>query len=514
MSGFDYPEIKLESHITPVHSDVGDTKISTESQIITFSDIHADIHLLVILLRDLAGVIRKKPAFTFDGNTADADMERLLKIDIEGADGDYIEDLNYEWIYENNSYIVIVGDMIDGTRCPDLDHHVLKSDGTLEHEYPQVEIKILRFINALNKQALMNRGRIYKLLGNHEVMNMLGEGRDYWFKKDKIFMKPYYRGLTREQVFKCNQIGHQLLMEDSCKCILMINNYIFVHGQLLDDMEHIHEYNNYNNILTYPVDVVDSKKKDEYEDVLKKFNTDKMWPPPSILWKREYGSDEEADRRFKDPRVQSEFCTKVNENIKRFLGIRDAHNIKIVIGHCTQNYATRYDMINKSFATIVPSETNNVKITLQGPSKIGKFSYTDNLVFGITMECPINEFGTGNKIFKVDTGSSRAFDQIGEINGLLGSSTRIGSSTSREIEQKQFFSRTPSLLQIISDNDQHIIKSTMKNTRIHQPRYSYEKKIKDNPLILKEIDMRETTNNDYYKKKYLKYKQKYIDLKK
>ena len=242
MSGFDNHEIKLVSHITPVHSDVGDTKISTESQIFTFSDIHADIHLLVILLRDLAGVIRKKPDFTFDRNTADADMESLLKIDIQWNDGDYIEDLNYEWIDGNNSYIVIVGDMIDGTRFPG---DVKKSDGTLEHEYPQVEIKILRFINALNKQALMNRGRIYKLLGNHEVLNMLEQGEQYLFNNDKILGKPYYRGLTREQVFGYNNIGHQLLMEDSCKCILMINNYIFVHGQLIDDMENIIVYNNY-----------------------------------------------------------------------------------------------------------------------------------------------------------------------------------------------------------------------------------------------------------------------------
>ena len=53
------------SHIdtTGTTIDIGEqTIISTESnkKIYAFSDIHADIHVLIIILRDLACVIRKK----------------------------------------------------------------------------------------------------------------------------------------------------------------------------------------------------------------------------------------------------------------------------------------------------------------------------------------------------------------------------------------------------------------------------------------------------------------------
>jgi hypothetical protein len=40
------------------------------------------------------------------------------------------------------------------------------------NEYDQVEIKLLRFINAINEQAMRNNGRIFKILGNHDVWNL------------------------------------------------------------------------------------------------------------------------------------------------------------------------------------------------------------------------------------------------------------------------------------------------------------------------------------------------------
>ena len=66
-------------------------------------------------------------------------------------DETYIDDLNYEWIPGNESYVVIIGDMIDGKRPKiNTDEEIPKIErngrDSLEHEYPQIEIKILRFI--------------------------------------------------------------------------------------------------------------------------------------------------------------------------------------------------------------------------------------------------------------------------------------------------------------------------------------------------------------------------------
>jgi hypothetical protein len=93
------------------------TYIKTEpnKEIFALSDIHGDIHSLIIVLRDLAQVIRKT-GHPFDNNTYDADLERLLNINIADDDGDYIDTLNYEWIPGNSSYVVIIGDIIDAYR--------------------------------------------------------------------------------------------------------------------------------------------------------------------------------------------------------------------------------------------------------------------------------------------------------------------------------------------------------------------------------------------------------------
>jgi hypothetical protein len=76
-----------------------------------------------------------------------------------------------------------------------------------------------------------------------------------------------------------------------------------------------------------------------------------------------------------------------------------------------------------------------------------------------------------------------------------------------ERENRLLFSKTPQVLSIKKDRDNDIItiiKSKMKNTRIHQPRYYYERDIVS---ILPELDL-----SNY--QKYLKYKRKYLKLKK
>ena len=84
----------------------------------------------------------------------------------------------------------------------------------------------------------------------------------------------------------------------------------------------------------------------------------------------------------------------------------------------------------------------------------------------------------------------------------------------KEPERKYFGSRTPQVL-IIQDYNIltkkapviQIIKSRMKNTRIHAPREYYEQYINMNS-----IDKLKITDSEYYEKKYIKYKTKYINL--
>jgi hypothetical protein len=87
-------------------------------------------------------------------------------------------DVKLDWMEDDHylSYarrIIIIGDLIDGARE---DESVKKNPASNEEMsyYPQVEIKLLRFINALNEQAMKEKGGIIKIIGNHDYENFKG----------------------------------------------------------------------------------------------------------------------------------------------------------------------------------------------------------------------------------------------------------------------------------------------------------------------------------------------------
>jgi hypothetical protein len=135
-------------------------------------------------------------------------------------------------------------------------------------------------------------------------------------------------------------------------------------------------------------------------------------------------------------------------------------------------------------------EENNIRQILVSPSKTGKFDPKENLIFGITMECAHSNGNDQYKIYKVDVGSSRAFDTQHPFS-IIGDKEK---TFNKEWEMKRYFSRTPQVLELINDNAK-IIKSQIKNTRIHQPRYILEKSIKDYKLKDLYLDIKPKTKD-------------------
>ena len=111
-------------------------------------------------------------------------------------------------------------------------------------------------------------------------------------------------------------------------------------------------------------------------------------------------------------------------------------------------------------------------------------------------------------IYHVDIGISRAFDKNYSLIYTKG------------LENKHIYSRTPQLL-LIDNSDGYdeisIIKSRVKNTKIHLPRLVYEENVKILSAQYKKINPHTehelSLDNARYLKKYLKYKQKYFLLK-
>ena len=283
-----------------------------------------------------------------------------------------------------------------------------------------------------------------------------------------------------------------MILEDECRCLLMLNNYIFVHGQMSRHTFDIVE--RFNNILnTNPTE-------SEATDIYKELDN----PEISPLWLRTYGEYKEIEKRILNPPKQEKFCTDIVEDFHKFINNNGLipytkDELKIVIGHCIQYWSTIVDKPNRTFTELIHED--NIKQVIRGPAKTGKADLKDlksPFIFGISMECPHD--ANSDKIFKVDIGSSRGFDNANQF-------LKISRSPNDKLlaEKQYIFSRTPQLLKI-QNNQETIIKSKLKNTRIQQPRTKYESLINSIPEL--QLD------SENYKKKYLKYKNKYLQLKK
>lgn len=503
-------------------------QVPSDTRIITFSDIHGDIHSLIIALRDCAQVIRKKDDHQFDLENADSELDDLLNIDLEDIIYSsnynyntigYLCDLGYEWCGENTQ-VVIVGDIIDPARGnphdvaemenPESPRYIEHKQEHAQHEYPQIEFKILLFINAIIDSAKIhsNFGTIHKLFGNHELMNVMRikkldqklELDDYSFLNDLKHL--YIQDMPRNVFFYYGFPGFMELMKHGCGVFLMINNKIFVHGQLslqngflypqIDQVNQ--DLNNlYQSALVLSISSIrqyDSLHTDQkfinFLEEQKKLEPIlfKLQEHDSILWLREYGGTDNIASRIQNLEpllgLNESFCDGISTTIGTFFqgsdilsrdveNIMHPNNIQIIIGHCIQSESTISNKQNTSFFTR-DSLSNKFIEVLIPPAQSGLADVGTPFIFGMTMECPQNKELSIHKIYKVDVGSSRGFESYNTYERIIVNHNPIMK------ERKLLLSRTPSVLEFSGDNAMNvkIIKSKMKNIRIHQPRKAYE----------------------------------------
>lgn len=117
-------------------------------------------------------------------------------------------DKNYEWIF-GNGQLVFVGDFVDRG-----------------HE----TIEVLWFIYKLEQEAIKHGGKVHYILGNHEVLNIQGQGfSQYRYTKGgDIIKEDVYFDKSNKIMFSAkSELGKWLRTKNS---IEKIGNYIFVHG--------------------------------------------------------------------------------------------------------------------------------------------------------------------------------------------------------------------------------------------------------------------------------------------
>ena len=481
-----------------------------DQSIYAISDIHGDIDSFIISLRDCAKVIRKKAHFMFTNEKYDDDLKKILNRKLH-HDNDYNlnadeYDLNYEWIPGNNSYIVICGDIIDPQR-PD-GKHCLQENGDPCHYYPQIELKILMFINTLNKQALVNGGRIIKLFGNHELHNTLGEISfisNYAFEKDTILGNDYYHGIARTDIFKPGKLGFDLLIKNGIGIVVKINDFVFVHANLGEWQ--FKKYETLNNQINTQRHTVDSWYSIAENPII--FDNNK-----GILWSREH------DEQNNDPGL----CSNLNKYFNIFCKETEFNerNLKLVVGHCVQANFTIFPT-NKGITYTNKIGSDSISDTYAYPVYDGVADSTNrDKIFGITMKCPITDGTDSYQVYRIDSASGRGND--------FTTGTTTGHVRNKTGENTHFYSKTPQVLLITRTGEfgamkdiVTIIKSTMLNTRIHLPRPLYEKFIDTYSSTYSDIKELQLTSPNYYPStqiptpvssymKYLKYKNKYLQL--
>jgi hypothetical protein len=356
------------------------------------------------------------------------------------------------------------------------------------------------FLNFLDDEAKKTGGRIIKLVGNHELENFKRNDdliNSYAFSEDLKKGNNYYKGKSRLEYFNFGNEGFNLYRYGGPGVLLKINNNIFVHGRITNfNLKTYTEINDYINTITN----FTNTENLNYE----LFNDFINLKRESPLWGREYGDNTQINKRFDN---NKEFCKEVNNNLINFCkSIKNCKpvNIRIIIGHCPQNYSSWFNEKNKTFSKI--TKYDNIEV-LEEPIYSGNIDLDKNIVFGISMECDKkDQLSDSDKsiIYRVDTGTSRAFDKEEVYLSNPKYSLDTDKLSKQYYEKKILFSRTPQILEL-KDNDIRIIRSKMRNTRIHQPRPIYEELIEKIPEL--------SLEDKYYKKKYLKYKTKYFYIK-
>jgi hypothetical protein len=510
------------------------------NSIATFSDIHGDIDALLVCLRDCAQVIHKPG---YDPQTGrDPELEHYLQMDIN--DPTYDRSLGYEWRSGNTSYVVIIGDLIDPIR----------NRGTIIEPiyYRQVEFKIIHFINAMNESALRKYqelypnlgvqvevpsecGRIYKLLGNHDILNFIAynpAGRtmvqNYTFPEDiplPTFLNrnpvpPVYYSTdmppiaditgnpdpdrvtnlyhyTRQNIFNYTSPGFNAYFETTgTGCFLLINDNLFVHGGLqgqenIVDIITCHEQ--FINSVTNPI------TENAFVRIVARFL--------NLLQSRHYSSDN-RDARFPGQTREEDIitCEEFAAHLVRFCNVGGAEHcgahperIRMFKGHCNQRTNMRDSTVLSGFVqrtgtTEIYSNfidgQRHPNAYYHGPrmetaDELNEdnidLHHEHNRTWGVTFSCDRNTNRAlqprnhqNPQIIKIDVGMGRGQDYL-PINRVF--ETVVGGVIPpREVEV--FGHRVPQIIVIpaIGEDEPErlfLVRSTLRNTARHMPRINY-----------------------------------------
>jgi len=182
------------------------------------------------------------------------------------------------WI-GGDTHIVQVGDQID-------------SRSRFDNNYPDEhnDIKILNYLTKLHNEAEKQQGAVYSLLGNHELMNVVGDFRyvsDMGLRGFDTDTKNSDIEIGRNERKRQFAPGNELSKFLACtrQVAIIIGNNLFVHGGIVPAISEKYNITDINRLMTlYLWNILHDKK--DLEDYTNIFNN----PETSPLWTRAFGN--------------------------------------------------------------------------------------------------------------------------------------------------------------------------------------------------------------------------------
>lgn len=216
-----------------------------------------------------------------------------------------VENNILKWI-GGNTIVVQVGDQIDS--CRPLPGETCEHTGTTLNDKAE-DIEVLKLFTKLHNMAQKDGGMVLSLIGNHEIMNVLGDMRNV--SKEN---------LTDERADKFKPGGeYAKLLAETRYSVIIINNILFAHAGVISD-----KINNRDDIIKINKKVrewllnKDSNPKNFYKEI-----------DDSIFWNRILGALP-PDSELKD-NINKDVCDRILGKVLTALKID-----RMIIGHTPQ----------------------------------------------------------------------------------------------------------------------------------------------------------------------------------